>query len=180
MNPFKILLIAVLSLTLSGTAFAATPGKVGTLQPKKFMMLARDFQKKRGELLDKTQKAKRDELNKMRAEIKSLEAQRASLSKAQTPAEQKTRKDKLKQIDQKVVALRTKLRNEHMQIEKSLMKARRADREHFLEQWKSVIATVAKKHDISFVVPDEILFFADTRIDITDEVYKMMQAKISQ
>lgn len=170
-NKFTILLLsAFMAFTFSANAVKAAEG-IAILDVEKIAKEAkavRDIQKKVSKKQDQFQKEINTKQEALESEQKKLEAKRNILSKEAFEKEQKDFSEKVEKLKEFV---------EKRQA--SLKKASTASMENVNEKMKVVVEEVAKEKKLSLILPSSQVIYSLDGFEITDEVLKRLDKKVS-
>jgi outer membrane protein len=122
--------------------------------------------------LDKQRDAYKKQIEKQESDLRALEkkliAEQGKMSKEKLQAERKNFQDK-------VMAAQKSVQDRRIAFDKAYTVSMEKLREHIVK----IVADMAGKEGISLVLPRQDLVLVDARLDMTQEVLKALNAKVS-
>jgi Skp family chaperone for outer membrane proteins len=155
-------------ISTASPAFAET--LVGVVNTQKIMRDSKAAQSVRSQLQAK-QKAFQAELD---AKEKALLAEDQALAKQQASVEKAAFEQKVKDFRAKAATAQREIQTKKLQVDKALAGAL----ENIQETTLQITKEVAAEKKITLVVSAAAVLYADSSLDITDEVLKRLNAKM--
>lgn len=157
-------LLILIGMLLLPVSIMASSIKIGTVDIQKISPVMRSlFANQDNSKLSAVQ----SEMNKLQT----------SLAELQNKLKDKNQmsKDKGKALQTSITNLQNKLRSKRTEMMEKMRSIREEQQKTFREKWDILIAQVAKQKDIDVIVPNNVILFANDKVDVTDEVIKKLK-----
>lgn len=155
----------------AATKVAENMGKIAVVDTQ-FLVSNSNAGKSIRTQLDKQRNAYKKQIEKQEADLRALEkkliADQSKLSKEQLQAERKKFQDK-------VIAAQKSVQDRRVAFDKAYTVSMEKLREHIVK----IVADLAGKEGVSLVLARQDLVLVDARLDMTQEVLKALNAKVS-
>ena len=166
----KLLSVILLSFVVSANSFASD--SIGVIDVERIVsdsLVMRDVQSKINKKQEEYQKEVDKKQESLAAEQKKIESRKTTLSKAAQEKEVKEFESKLNQFNESVEKKQNSIRKASLDVMGKINEAMR-----------EIVSEISKEKKLSVIISNNQTFFYKDELDITDEVLKRLNKKITK